>query len=117
VKIMVGLPSPLIGVYGLMTGFSISGPLYFVNSAEAICSPLTVSSSGRANLNFFVLWLMFSTLSSLRLMKPWSPPVKALFGPALPAASSALSLAWPPFALSSALCAASLTFCELSPWL
>jgi len=68
--------SLLVGVYGRTTGFSMPGPLYFVNSADAICSPETSSLFGSANRNFFVLWLISSTDSSFRSMKPWSPPVK-----------------------------------------
>ncbi len=62
-----------------MTGFSISGPLYFVRRADAICRPDTSSLFGRANRNFFVLWLISSTDSSFKSMKPWSLPLKATF--------------------------------------
>lgn len=47
--------SSLVGVYGLMTGFSISGPLYFVSNADAIERPETSSLLGSAKRNFFVL--------------------------------------------------------------
>lgn len=69
--------SSLTGVYGLMTGFSISGPLYLVSSADAIDRPETASLSGSAKRNFLVLWFSSSTDSSLSPMKPWSPPEKA----------------------------------------
>jgi hypothetical protein len=101
------LRSSLTGVYGLITAFSIPGPLYLVKSAEATLKPLTWSPSGSAKRNFLVLWLTSSTLWSFRLMKPWSPPVKAL------AAAAPIAL----FALSSALFAASLSCCVLPPWL
>ncbi len=72
--------SSLVGVYGLMTGLSISAPLYFVSSADAIDSPDTSSLFGSAKRNFLVLWLISSTDSSFRSMKPWSPPRKAFWG-------------------------------------
>lgn len=67
-----GLPSSLVGVYGRITGFSISGPLYLVTSALATVRPLTSSGFSKRNRNFLVLWLMFSTWSRARLTKPWS---------------------------------------------
>jgi len=36
-----------------------------------------MSLSGSAKRNLLTLWLIVSTLSSFRLTKPWSPPVKA----------------------------------------
>ena len=66
------LPSSLMGVYGRMTGFSISGPLYLVKRALATLRPLTASASSNLKRNFLVLWLMFSTLSRAKLMNPWS---------------------------------------------
>lgn len=74
----IDIPSSLVGVYGRMTGFCISGPLYLVISAEATGKPETSFSSGRAKRNFLVLWLISSMFSNFKLMKPWSPPVKAL---------------------------------------
>ena len=58
----------------------MSGPLNFVSNALATGSPEVESSSFSLKRNFLVLWLTFSTLSSSKLMKPWSPPVKALTG-------------------------------------
>jgi len=63
-----------------MAGFSISGPLYLVINALATGSPETASSSSSLKRNFLVLWLIFSTLSNTKLMKPWSPPLKHLMG-------------------------------------
>jgi hypothetical protein len=58
---------------------------------------------------------MFSMLSSFKLIKPWSPPVKA----DLLTAASTLSLPAPTasFAFASAVFAAPFTFAALPPWL
>lgn len=64
------LPSSLIGVYGRMIGFSMSGPLNFVKIADATLRPLTWSGSGRAKWNILVLWLKSSILSSFKLINP-----------------------------------------------
>ena len=109
------LPSSLTGVYGRIAGLSISGPLNFVRIADAITRPLTWSLSGKAKRNFFVLWLTSSTLSSFKLMKPWSPPVKADLAEA--PSNFAFPAATASFALASASFAAPLTFAALSPWL
>jgi hypothetical protein len=69
--------------------------------ALATLRPETMSSSGSLKRNRLVLWLMSSTSSSFKVMKPWSPPVNAFFGslaglvarPALAATSLALALA------------------------
>lgn len=70
-------PSSLIGVYGRITGFSAPWGWYLVKMALAMCRPETMSSSGSLKRKSLVLWLTFCTSSSLRLTKPWSPPVKA----------------------------------------
>ena len=71
-----------------MTGFCISGPLYFVMTAEATGRPLSMSSSGSLNVSFLVLWLTISDFSRTSEMKPWSPPVKAGLAGALAIASA-----------------------------
>jgi hypothetical protein len=56
---------------------------------QATFKPLTASGSSNANLNFLVLWLIFSTLSSFNDTKPCSPPVKTLGAAILKAGKAA----------------------------
>lgn len=89
-----------MGVYGRITGFSASAGLYFVRMALVNVTPETMSSSGSLKRKRLVLWLTISTSSSLRLTKPWSPPVRAALA-AAPVTELAASLT-----LASALAAA-----------
>ena len=75
---------------------------------QATLRPEVWLLSGRANRNLFVLWLISSISSSFKLMKPWSPPVKAFSEVESPVFAgmflrSSLEAGWPWAALSLTL--------------